>query len=283
MKKNRTANAVMILAVALIAAAAVLFVIFNKGSTVGDAVPAVTSDTVGTVTTGEKEETERPETEKPESADSSGEESEDGAQDADHQQMSEPVREDAPAEESARDTQRQETAATAAEETKRSAATGAAPDTAKNEPHTETAGETAGTTDDRIYCTITIRCDTVKENMDLLDPAKAPYVPADGFILHTVSEEYTEGDTVFDVLKRACDGYGIQIEYSWTPIYDSYYIEGIGYLYEFDCGDESGWTYTVDGAFPNYGCSEYILSGGEDIVWYYSCRGYGADVGGGKW
>ena len=67
--------------------------------------------------------------------------------------------------------------------------------------------------------------------------------------------------------------------YSWTPLYDSYYIEGIGHLYEFDAGPESGWMYKVNGTFPNYGCSSYVLTGGEEIVWCYTCAGLGDDVG----
>ena len=92
--------------------------------------------------------------------------------------------------------------------------------------------------------------------------------------------EITAGETVFDVLKRACSAYGIQLEYSWSPMYNTYYVEGINNLYEFDCGSESGWMYKVDGWFPNYGCSAYTLSGGESIVWCYTCNGLGADVGG---
>ena len=33
-------------------------------------------------------------------------------------------------------------------------------------------------------------------------------------------------------------------------MYNSYYVEGIGNLYEFDCGSESGWMYKVNGWFP---------------------------------
>ena len=62
-------------------------------------------------------------------------------------------------------------------------------------------------------------------------------------------------------------------------MYDSYYIEGINNLYEFDCGFESGWMYKVNGWFPNYGCSSYNLTGGETIVWCYTCKGLGEDVG----
>lgn len=128
-------------------------------------------------------------------------------------------------------------------------------------------------------CTITIRCDTIFDNGDKLDEAKAPYVPEDGEILPVTTVSFSPGETVFDVLNRVCDAADLQIEYSWTPLYDSYYVEGINHLYEFDCGFESGWMYKVNNWFPNYGCSAYELQGGEEIVWYYTCTGLGTDVG----
>ena len=132
---------------------------------------------------------------------------------------------------------------------------------------------------DGLNCTIAIYCDTILDNWDNLDPAKGSYVPEDGVILAPITVEFTEGETVFDVLSRVCEIYDIQIEYSWTPLYDSYYIEGINHLYEFDCGFQSGWMYKVNEWFPNYGCSAYSLTGGESIVWSYTCNGYGEDVG----
>lgn len=128
-------------------------------------------------------------------------------------------------------------------------------------------------------CTITIRCDTILENMDELDPAKVEFVPSDGVILYPVTVEFDEGETVFDVLQRVCNTAGIQLEFSWTPMYNSYYIEGINHLYEFDCGSESGWMYKVNGWFPNYGCSSYTLADGDTIEWLYTCHGLGTDVG----
>ena len=133
--------------------------------------------------------------------------------------------------------------------------------------------------DTQNLCTITIRCDTIFDNADALEAAKAPYVPEDGEILPVTTVEFTPGETVFQVLQRVCEASELQLEYSWTPLYDSYYVEGINHLYEFDCGFESGWMYKVDGWFPNYGCSSYELKGGEEIVWYYTCKGLGTDVG----
>ena len=132
---------------------------------------------------------------------------------------------------------------------------------------------------DDSLCTITIRCDTILDNMDRLDAGKEVYVPEDGTILDVSSVKFEEGETVFDVLTRVCEDAGIQIEYAWTAVYDSYYIEGINHLYEFDCGNESGWMYKVNGWFPNYGCSSYELEDGDEIVWCYTCNGLGEDVG----
>ncbi len=127
-------------------------------------------------------------------------------------------------------------------------------------------------------CTISIGCSTIFDNLELLKPEKKDYVPEDGVILGTVTATFEEGDTVFEVLKSVCKDYGIQLEYSWTPMYGSYYIEGIHNLYEFDCGDGSGWMYSVNGWFPNYGCSSYELKQGDVIKWLYTCD-LGADVG----
>ena len=128
-------------------------------------------------------------------------------------------------------------------------------------------------------CTITIVCDTILDNLDRLNQEKAPYVPTTGVILPETQVSFNEGATVLDILKVVCDAASIQLEYSWSPAYNSSYVEGINHLYEFDCGPESGWMYKVDEWFPNYGCSSYTLQNGQDIVWCYTCNGLGADVG----
>lgn len=128
-------------------------------------------------------------------------------------------------------------------------------------------------------CTISIVCDTILNNTDNLNEEKAPFVPKNGTILPKTTVSFAQGDTVFEVLKRVCDATNLQIEYSYTPLYESYYIEGINHLYEFDVGPESGWMYKVNEWFPNYGCSAYTLKDGDDIVWCYTCNGLGADVG----
>ena len=127
-------------------------------------------------------------------------------------------------------------------------------------------------------CTVTIVCDTVLGKLGSLDEEKAPYVPKDAVILPKTQVSFTEGDTVFDVLQKVCTAADIQLEYSWTPIYDSSYIEGINHLYEFDCGQLSGWLYLVNGVSPSMSCSDCLLSDGDRVEWVYTCD-MGQDLG----
>lgn len=94
--------------------------------------------------------------------------------------------------------------------------------------------------------------------MKALTAGKEGYVPADGTVLAVSKVEMKDGDSVFDVLKRACDLADIQLEYSYTPIYESYYVEGIHQLYEFDCGSESGWMISFNNWFMDQGASAEI-------------------------
>ena len=129
-------------------------------------------------------------------------------------------------------------------------------------------------------CTISISCATILDNTDQLKAAKADFVPADGVILPETEATFYEDESVFDLLQRVCRKNDIPMESSWSPMYNSAYIEGIAQLYEFDCGELSGWMYSVNGTYPNYGCSKYTLQDGDVVRWVYTCD-LGEDVGGG--
>ena len=131
-----------------------------------------------------------------------------------------------------------------------------------------------------LTCTLSIRCDTILDNMSWLDSSKVSAVPKDGVILAKRTVTFYEGETVFNLLTRESKRNKIHMEFVNTPIYNSAYIEGIGNLYEFDCGERSGWMYRVNGWFPNYGCSCYQLREGDNVEWIYTCD-LGADIGGG--
>lgn len=135
------------------------------------------------------------------------------------------------------------------------------------------------TEEKNITVSIEIRCDTLAQDLSKLEnPALEAYVPSDGTILPTTKVTVKEGSTVFDVLNKVCRDKKIHVESSYTPAFGSYYVEGINYLYEFDGGSQSGWEYKVNGWFPNYGCSEYVLEDGDSIVWAYTCN-LGEDIG----
>ena len=134
---------------------------------------------------------------------------------------------------------------------------------------------------DKTYtCTFSIECSTILNNLDMLDPQKLEMVPSGGVILKKTKVTFYEGESVFDVLQRLCKQKGIHMEASWTPIYNSAYVEGIHNLYEFDCGALSGWMYKVNGWYPNYGSSRYQLKDGDIVEWRFTCD-LGNDIGGG--
>lgn len=140
------------------------------------------------------------------------------------------------------------------------------------EPQDRVIGKTTYT------CTLSVTCETILDNLDKLDPEKIELLPEDGVIFPAQEVVFYEGEAVFDVLKREMKNSKIHMEFEDTPIYNSAYIEGINNLYEFDCGELSGWMYKVNGWFPNYGCSRYALEDGDCIEWVYTCD-LGRDVG----
>lgn len=135
-----------------------------------------------------------------------------------------------------------------------------------------TAKPVASTTEKKSdTVTILISCETILENRENLKKGKESFVPPDGIILSRTEVSIEDGDTVFDVLKKVCRENNIQIEYSYSGAFGTYYIEGIHQLYEKDCGTRSGWLYCVNGDYPSVGCSSYTLHFGDEIQFVYTC------------
>lgn len=128
-------------------------------------------------------------------------------------------------------------------------------------------------------CTLSVVCMTILDNLDRFDADKLVVLPQDGVILPAAVVTFYQGESVFNVLQREMKKAGIHMEFSAVPVYNSNYIEGIGNIYEFDCGELSGWVYKVNGLVPNYGCSRYQLQNGDIIEFVYTCN-LGRDVGG---
>lgn len=120
-------------------------------------------------------------------------------------------------------------------------------------------------------CTFVIECKTILDNKDKLKKGLEKYVPDDA-VIFSKTVGFDSGESVYDILRRICDENSIQMEASYTPAFNSYYIEGINNLYEFDCGQGSGWMYSVNGVFPNYGCSSYKPASNDEIAFRYTCE-----------
>ncbi len=139
--------------------------------------------------------------------------------------------------------------------------------------------EDAAVRDAAYTCILSVRCDTILQNIKWLDPEKVELVPEDGVILPSAPVTFYGGESVFNVLLREMKKNKIHMEFVNVSMYNSAYIEGINNLYEFDCGELSGWMYKVNDWFPNYGCSRYRLQDGDVVEWVYTCD-LGRDVGG---
>lgn len=140
---------------------------------------------------------------------------------------------------------------------------------------TPEAAETPTPTPETQTVTITIVCTNALRS-DALPEGVRAVLPAGGVILQrTVTLE--PGDTVWSVTQRACSAAGVSIETTYAAAQSAVYVEGIGQLYEFDCGQGSGWIYKVNGAAPGVGCDSCVLHAGDSITWAYSCN-YGNDV-----
>ncbi|GAA0377733.1 DUF4430 domain-containing protein [Caldalkalibacillus horti] len=127
--------------------------------------------------------------------------------------------------------------------------------------------------------TLSVTALTILNNLNLFNEDKLEVLPEDGVIFEEQTVTFYEGESVFDVLLREMQEHKIHMEFVMTPIYNSHYIEGINNIYEFDCGELSGWMYKVNDWFPNYGASRYQLEPGDDIEWVYTCD-LGRDIGG---
>lgn len=126
----------------------------------------------------------------------------------------------------------------------------------------------------KTLCSIKIECSDILNNIDLLEEEKRDLISENGIIFASSDVEFTVGESVFDVIKRNLKNAGIPFEFSLTPPYNSAYIEGINNIYEFDCGERSGWKYSVNGKILPISCSDYKIKDGDKITFSYKIKAY---------
>lgn len=74
---------------------------------------------------------------------------------------------------------------------------------------------------------------------------------------------FNEGATAYDALCAL----GLSVNAHGSSY--GTYVAAIGGLAEKEHGGTSGWMYSVNGVAPNTACSNYVLSNGDRVVWYY--------------
>lgn len=74
---------------------------------------------------------------------------------------------------------------------------------------------------------------------------------------------FNEGATVYDALCAL----GLSVNAHGSSY--GTYVAAIGGLAEKQYGGTSGWMYSVNGSTPMTACSNYVLSNGDNVVWYY--------------
>ena len=128
-------------------------------------------------------------------------------------------------------------------------------------------------TEDSEIITLQINSEAALLKKNTIKKELHPYLASDGWILKPTKYVLRPNDTVFDIVQRVTRHEKIQFEYQGANenIYQSAYIQGINYLYEFSCGPLSGWMYAVNGDFPSAGVSQYKLKNGDQIALYYTC------------
>ncbi len=130
---------------------------------------------------------------------------------------------------------------------------------------------------------LVIDCRAVLDNRNKLDEKlnDEKYIPKDGMILPATKLRLEDGDTAYSLLLRAAKYYRIPLDVQGfdESDYGSVYVRGINNLYEFSCGDMSGWMYSVNGDFPGVGCDQYLLKDGDVVRFIYTCS-LGEDIGG---
>lgn len=115
--------------------------------------------------------------------------------------------------------------------------------------------------------TVSIDCCVLNNKPETVPDNLKKFIPVDGYILKPTTVFIYENDTVFSLLKRVAKENKIHLEFNNIS---SAYVEGIGYLYEFSCGDLSGWIYCVNGKKAEISGSDYLLNNGDVVEWRYT-------------
>lgn len=122
---------------------------------------------------------------------------------------------------------------------------------------------------DKDTVSITIRCDTILDNMDKLDKSLKDIIPKDGIILEKTQVAVEADETVLDILQKVAKQKELVINTSGSKAIT--YIIGINGIKEFNCGELSGWNFKVNGEKLGVSCGAAKITKGDEIEILYTC------------
>ena len=127
------------------------------------------------------------------------------------------------------------------------------------------AGEDGGAP---LSCSLTIRCDTLLEHLPEL-------AEGNGARPGGRAAPFRGGGFIFGRRERVRRvKAGVAVPANASGVFGKApprILRGICNLYEYDCGELSGWLYRINGETPGYSCSEYPLSDGDVLEFLYTC------------
>ena len=110
---------------------------------------------------------------------------------------------------------------------------------------------------------VTVDVLEAQKTPELIPAEKAAILPQDGILLDK-EVTFTPGESAYAVMLRTLQKEKIHFEAD-----PSQYFKAIGNLYAGDCGDMSGWIYSVNGESPLVGAADYVLQDGDNLRFYY--------------
>lgn len=130
----------------------------------------------------------------------------------------------------------------------------------------------AETPENGITVRVGAECTSVLERLGDIDESVNPLsvIPEDGIILPFDDISLPEDATAFDALIEAARASRVRVDYVGSSY--GVYVCGIGFVYEFGFGSESGWTYRINGSVPQMSAGAYELSDGDTVEFIYTCE-----------
>ncbi len=127
-------------------------------------------------------------------------------------------------------------------------------------------------TENGITVSIVAECKSALEHIADIDESVNPpsVIPEDGILLPLEEISLPEGATAFDALIEAARAHTLRVDYTGSSY--GVYVRGIGFVYEFGFGSESGWMYRVNGSVPQMSAGAYELSEGDTVEFVYTCE-----------